>query len=375
MRIGLFTETFLPKIDGVVTIIHQMHQRIVARGHQVIIFAPPGAPDEFLGSRVYPSWGPPFPLYPELYCSFPTREGIRAIIAFQPDIIHVMNPTFIGTAGIIMAKVGRLPLVASVHMDIDHYVKQYAGAWGLPIAWKFFRFWHSFAQMNLAPSHATCSQLEHHGIRNVSQWQRGIDLTRFRQTAASAQLRRTLCADAPDMLIALYVGRLSREKGLADLLPICTIPGIQLVLVGGGPETEHIKALFRDTNAIFPGVLRGDALIETYNSADIFVFPSQSETFGLAPLEAMACGLPVVAPFVGGLTETMRHMYNGLTYDHTHPQDIGTAVELLVTDRTLRLQLGAQAHAYAQTRDWQHSMDWLVDQYERLVEGDSDATS
>ncbi len=375
MRIALFTETFLPKIDGVVTIIEQMHQRIVARGHQVIIYAPPGAPDEFHGSRVYPSWGPPFPLYPELWCSFPTRSGIRAIRAFQPDIIHVMNPTFIGTAGIIMATIGHVPLVASVHMDIDHYVKQYAGTWGLPIAWTFFRFWHSFAQINLAPSQATCSQLVRNGIPNVAHWQRGIDLTRFRKTTASTALRDSLCQDEQHTLIALYVGRLSREKGLPDLLPLCAIPGIQLVLVGGGPETEQIKALFSNTNARFVGILRGEALIEMYNSADLFVFPSQSETFGLAPLEAMACGLSVVAPFVGGLTETMRHMQNGLTYDHSQPAQLVNAVQLLAANHELRQQLATQAYAYAQTCDWQYTMDWLVDQYEQLGGGTSDATT
>lgn len=375
MRIALFTETFLPKVDGVVSIIRQMHQRITARGHEVIIFAPPHAPDTFEGSPVYPAWGPRFPLYRELYCSLPTWHGIQGIRAFKPDLIHVMNPTFIGTAGIIMAKVGRLPLVASVHMDINHYVTQYAGAWGLPIAWSFFRFWHNFADINFAPSRATAQQLTTHGIRHVTHWQRGIDLTRFRRTGVVATLRAQLTNGNPDTRIALYVGRLSREKSIADLLPLTQLANVQLVLVGGGPEAEHTKALFAGTNARFLGILQGEALIDVYNSADFFVFPSQSETFGLAPLEAMACGLPVVAPFVGGLTETMQHMHNGLVYDHRSPTDIIRCVSELRDNHALRNTLATHAHAYAQQRDWHHTMDDLVDHYETLVQGNQYATS
>lgn len=374
MRIALFTETFLPKIDGVVTIIQQMHQRITARGHELIIFAPPHAPTSFAGVTVYPSWGPRFPLYPELYCSFPTWQGIQGIRAFRPHLIHVMNPTFIGTAGIIMAKIGRVPLVASVHMDINHYVTQYAGAWGLPIAWAFFRFWHNQAQINFAPSRATGQQLITNGIKHVTQWQRGIDLARFRQKTIPPDLRLQLTNGNPHQCIALYVGRLSREKDIAALLPLTQLDNVQLVLVGGGPETERTKALFAHTNALFVGVLHGEALIDMYNCADIFVFPSQSETFGLAPLEAMACGLPVVAPYVGGLTETMHHMHNGLVFDHLVPDDIVRCVMQLRDDAVLRKTLATQAHAYAQQRDWQHTMDTLVDYYEALAKGDSHAT-
>jgi glycosyltransferase involved in cell wall biosynthesis len=259
-------------------------------------------------------------------------------------------------------------------MDIDHYVTQYAGAWGLPISWAFFRFWHNQAQINFAPSRATGQQLITNGIKHVTQWQRGIDLARFRQKTIPPDLRLQLTNGNPHQCIALYVGRLSREKDIAALLPLTQLDNVQLVLVGGGPETERTKALFAHTNALFVGVLHGEALIDMYNCADIFVFPSQSETFGLAPLEAMACGLPVVAPYVGGLTETMHHMHNGLVFDHLVPDDIVRCVMQLRDDAVLRKTLATQAHAYAQQRDWQHTMDTLVDYYEALAKGDSHAT-
>jgi phosphatidylinositol alpha 1,6-mannosyltransferase len=99
-------------------------------------------------------------------------------------------------------------------------------------------------------------------------------------------------------LVVLFVGRLTEEKGIAQLVPLCNNSTFRVVLVGGGHQEDHARALFAHTDAYFTGVLRGEDLIDAYTAADIFVFPSQSESFGLAPLEAMACGLPVVAPFV-----------------------------------------------------------------------------
>lgn len=181
MRVALFTETFLPKTDGVVTVLCAVLDALIDADIEAIVYAPPGAPDHYKSIAVYPSWGPRFPLYPELSCSMPTRAGIDAIRAFDPDVIHVLNPTFIGAVGTIMAGIGRVPLIASVHMDINFYVKQYAGDWGLPIAWTFFRIWHNRALINLAPSQAMVAQLRENGIVRTAHWARGVDTDRFRQ--------------------------------------------------------------------------------------------------------------------------------------------------------------------------------------------------
>ena len=366
MKVALFTETFLPKVDGVVTIIDQMITRMHAHGITPMIFAPPNAPTDYKGVVVHPSWGTRFLLYPELHFSFPSPKGIRAIIDFQPDVIHVMNPTFIGAVGTIMAKIGRRPLVASVHMDIDTYVTQYAGAWGLPIAWAYFRAWHNQAAVNLAPSSATLAQITRNGIQRAEHWQRGIDLERFRRKPRNHALRHALTRHHPDDLLLLYVGRISKEKRVHDLLPLCSIPGVRVALVGGGPQAESIRAEFAQTEAHFTGVLTGEALIDAYNAADIFVFPSQSETFGLAPLEAMACGLPVVAPFSGGLQDTLHDSVNALVYDPVIPGSLTEHVVMLRDNPELCKRLGAQAHTYAQSKSWQASMDQLISIYQSL---------
>lgn len=368
MRIALFTETFLPKVDGVVAITLQMLNRMRHHGHEVIVFAPPTAPTHYEDIRVYPSWGPRFPLYRELYCSMPTYMGVQGIRNFRPDLIHVMNPTFIGAVGTMMAQIGRVPLVASTHMDIDYYVTQYAGAWGINTAWRYFRIWHNRAQLNLAPSQSTLEQLQRNGIQRTAHWSRGIDLTRFRRTTRNEALRMQLSGGHPDDLLILYVGRLSKEKNIDALKPLTQLPGVRVALVGGGPQTARARQHFAGTNAYFAGVLQGEALIDAYNAADLFVFPSQSETFGLAPLEAMACGIPVVAPFVGGLRDTMRDGSNGIVYDHHNPDSLIAAVQLLQHNETLRHTLAHQAWAYAQHKSWQGSMDQLIDYYQQVYQ-------
>ena len=366
MRIALFTETFLPKVDGVVTITLQMLNRMRHHGHEVIVFAPPTAPTHYQDIRVYPSWGPRFALYRELYCSMPTYMGVKGIIDFRPELIHVMNPTFIGAVGTMMAQIGRVPLVASTHMDIDYYVTQYAGAWGINTAWRYFRIWHNRAHLNLAPSQSTLEQLQRNGIQRTAHWSRGIDVTRFRRKPRNEALRRQLSGGHPDDLLVLYVGRLSKEKNIDALKPLTKLPGVRVALVGGGPQTASTQQRFAGTHAVFAGVLQGEALIDAYNAADVFVFPSQSETFGLAPLEAMACGIPVVAPFVGGLRDTMRHHSNGIVYDHHNPDSLIAAVQLLQHDDTLRQSLAQQAWSYAQQKSWQGSMDQLIAYYQQV---------
>jgi glycosyltransferase involved in cell wall biosynthesis len=367
MRVAIFTETFLPKRDGVVTILCQMLDALEDAGIEVCVYAPPSAPHAYRQMRVYPSWGPRFPLYQELYCSMPTIAGVRGIVSFKPDVIHVMNPTFIGTVGVIMAIIGRVPLIASVHMDIDYYVRQYAGSWGLPIAWTFFKVWHNRARINLAPSTAMVNQLTENGIERVRHWSRGIDTSRFCRTPMNAQIRTSFLGDKPNALVILYVGRLTAEKGIDSLLPFCNDPRYRVVLVGGGHHEAQTRARFAHTDALFTGVLIGSAVVEAYAAADIFIFPSVSESFGLAPLEAMACGLAVVAPYVGGLRDTLIPDENCKTYDHTDPSALSHVVDALAEDADERRRIATNGAHYAAQRRQEQSMQELITLYRQLA--------
>jgi glycosyltransferase involved in cell wall biosynthesis len=253
-------------------------------------------------------------------------------------------------------------------MDIASYTRHYAGAWGESIAWAYFRMLHNSADLNLAPSSASVRQIRRHGYRRVRWWRRGVELERFRPELRSQAMRMRLSDGNPDQLLAVYVGRLSREKGVDRLRdPLLATPGVRLALIGGGPEAEQIRTHFAGTPTVFTGFLRGDELVEAYASADVLVFPSTSETFGMAPLEAMACGLPVIGTLTGGLVDTLRNGINALTYDPAQPHEIAGHLQRLRDDPARLAQLRAGALAWARARPWQHTMDQLIDLYRLAI--------
>jgi glycosyltransferase involved in cell wall biosynthesis len=134
-------------------------------------------------------------------------------------------------------------------------------------------------------------------------------------------------------------------------------------MVGGGPATEQLREHFRGTPTVFPGFLYGEELVSAYRAADAFLFPSTTETFGLVALEAMACGLPVIAARAGGVLDTVRDGHNGLFFDPQQPAQIGTLVQRLRSDPAYRQQLADNAVAHALSRDWRATMDQLIDYY------------
>ena len=365
MRVAIFTETFLPKIDGVVAILCQALQQLAHRGHQVLVIGPPDMPAEYAGARCVPAGGPRFPAYPELRINLPSRRIIDAVRQFAPDVIHVVNPAFLGPTGIALARYLGTPLVASSHMDIPSYTRLYVGAWGVPIAWRLFAGVHNTADLNLVPSSAMLAQVRAHGYQRVRWWHRGIDADRFAPHRADPAMRQRLSGGHPDELLAVYVGRISREKQVHLLRDtVARLPGVRLALVGGGPELAAMQHHFAGTSAQFVGYLRGDDVAAAYASADVLVFPSLSETFGLAPLEAMACGLPVIATTAGGLVDTIRDGINALVYDPATPHAITMRLEQFRDDPALRRRLREGALAHARGRDWQATMDQLIGFYQ-----------
>jgi glycosyltransferase involved in cell wall biosynthesis len=292
---------------------------------------------------------------------------MRELRAFAPDVVHVVNPAFLGPSGIAMTRWLKLPLVASSHMDIPSYTTTYVGEQAVPLAWWLFRTAHNIADLNLVPSTAMLEKVRANGFRRVRWWHRGIDSQRFRPDLRSEAMRERLSGGHPEQLLALYVGRISREKNVPQLRPIADLPGVRLALVGGGPEAEQIKANFAGSSAVFTGYLRGDELVSAFASADVLVFPSTSETFGMAPLEAMACGLTVVASMTGGLVDTLRDGFNALVYDHTQPEQIAERVLRLRDNPALLAELRQNALDYARERTWQTTMDQLIDYYDLAI--------
>ncbi len=364
MKIAIFTETFLPKIDGVVSILCLMLQRLQERGHQVLLFGPPGGPEEYAGAEIVGVGGPPLPFYPELRINIPRRFVWEKIKAFQPDLAHIVNPFFLGPFGLSYARRLNVPIVASFHTHVPNYVKHYGGGFVEPAVWWYLRSLHNLAHLNLCPSTDTLRDLREHGFERVRWWQRGIDTQRFSPGPRDPELRRKLTNGNPDELLVVYVGRHSPEKRLETIRdPLFSTPGVRLAMVGGGPSHEQLKRHFSGTPTTFPGFLKGDELVAAYRAADVFLFPSTTETFGLVALEAMACRVPVIAARTGGVLDIVTDGLNGLYFNPEHPSEIGGLVRRLRDNPAERERMADSALAHARSRSWQATMDQLIDYY------------
>ncbi len=371
LRVAVFTETFLPKIDGIVSILTLMLRRLQELGHQAILFGPPGGPEEYAGAEIVGVGGPRFPFYPELRMNVPRPFVWRKLRDFRPDIVHVVNPIFLGPFGMLFARRLGVPTLASFHTDIARYAHHYGFGFGAPLLWRYMRAIHNAADVNLCPSTAIRQDLLAQGFRRVRWWKRGIDTDVFTPGPRDEAMRARLTGGHPDDFLVINVGRQSPEKGL-KVLRDSIFPargaqrdgqGVRLALIGGGPSHDDLREYFRDTPTTFPGYLRGDDLVAAYRAADAFIFPSTTETFGLVALEAMACRVPVIAARSGGVVDTVVDGYNGLFFDPNQPQQIGSLIRRLRDNPQERHEMAENALMHAQSRSWRATMDQLVDYY------------
>jgi glycosyltransferase involved in cell wall biosynthesis len=335
MRIALFTETFLPKVDGIVTRLSHTVDHLQRMGDQVMVFSPDGGLREYKGAKIYGIPGFPLPLYPELKLALP-RPSIRQILEdFNPDLIHIVNPAVLGLGGLYYAKSLDVPLVASYHTHLPKYLEHYGLGMLEGVLWELLKALHNQAQINLCTSTAMQEALTSHGIESVEVWQKGVDTELFRPELANQAVRSHLSQGHPESPILLYVGRLSAEKEIDRIKPVLeAIPDARLALVGDGPYRQDLEKHFEGTPTHFVGYLTGADLAAAFASADAFIFPSRTETLGLVLMEAMAAGCPVIAANAGGIPDIVTDGVNGYLFD---PADDHGAIE--ATQRLLNHQL------------------------------------
>ncbi|MFQ6539478.1 MULTISPECIES: glycosyltransferase family 4 protein [Aphanothece] len=317
MKIAFFTETFLPKVDGIVTRLTKTVQNLVSLGDEVLIFCPEGAPQEYMGARVVGVPAMPLPLYPELKLALPRPAVAEALDQFQPDLVHVVNPAVLGLGGIWLAKTKGFPLVASYHTHLPKYLEHYGMGMLEPLLWELLKAAHNQARLNLCTSTAMVQELSEKGIHHTDLWQRGVDTELFRpELRRSATRERLLGGHSETGKLLLYIGRLSAEKQIERIRPVLeAMPDARLALVGDGPHRQQLERVFAGTPTTFVGYLAGEELASAYASGDAFVFPSSTETLGLVLLEAMAAGCPVVGANRGGIPDIVTDGVNGCLYD------------------------------------------------------------
>jgi glycosyltransferase involved in cell wall biosynthesis len=372
MRIALFTETFIPKVDGIVTTLAQTVIQLERLGHKVLIFAPDGGFDHFQQSRIVGIKGRSFALYPELRLSLPRASMRNAMAEFQPDLIHVADPALLGIAALYYGGgpnggALHLPLVISYHTDLPQYLHYYKLGFMEPWIWPLLRLRHKRATLNLCTSVAMVEQLQQHGIARLALWPGGVDADRFQPASRSAAMRERLTEGHPESPLLLYVGRLSAEKDIERIKPILqALPHLRLALVGDGPHHKALQQHFAGLPVFFAGFLHGEELAQAFASSDIFVMPSRTETLGLVVLEAMSSGLPVVAARAGGIPELIEDGVSGYLFED-EIQAVAAVKELLLSAEK-RAVVGQMARTQAAEHSWKAATGQLIEHYRTACE-------
>lgn len=370
IRVVLFTETFLPKLDGIVRILCLTLDHLKRIGAEAIVFAPGDHVESYNGFPVYSIPGVTFPLYPELTLALPGKRTREIIEEFDPTLVHVLNPTLSGIRGMQFARSLDKPLIASFHANIMEGAAHYGLGFMKTPLWYYHRLIYNQADRILATSKHMVSELEAHGFNNVGLWRRGVHAGSFSPEFASQDMRDRISGGNSDKTLLLYVGRLAAEKQIHQIAPILdAIPNTHLALVGDGPYRAKLEEIFAGKSVTFNGYMTGDTLSAAYASADIFVFPSSMfETFGLVVAEAMAAGLPVVSSRVGGVPEIITHGDNGYMVEVDDVAAMIEHVRMLINDPAKRETFGQRAREAVAPLTWTSIMDELFEVYHEVIE-------
>ncbi|MET7883502.1 glycosyltransferase family 4 protein [Streptomyces avermitilis] len=378
MRVVIVTESFPPDVNGVAHCALQTARHLVERGHAPLVVAPasPKSPTSLgqvgQGGAPLAGQGPdalapcpvvrvpslPLPGYPQVRVALPSRRVAAAITEHRADIVHLASPFVLGVRGMAAAARLGIPAVAVYQTDLAGYARTYMGA-GEATAWRRIRSVHAAADRTLAPSTPALHDLEAHGVPRVRLWPRGVDTVRFRPEHRDETLRRELAPNGE--LIVGYVGRLAPEKQVELLAGACGLRGVRVVVVGDGPSEVTLRGAL--PGAAFLGRRTGDELARIFASLDVFVHTGPFETFCQTVQEAMASGVPVVAPAAGGPLDLVAHGRTGLLVP---PRDAGAvrdAVWSLAADPALRAAYGAAGRAAVEGRTWAAVGDQLIGHY------------
>lgn len=386
MRIALITDTFTPQVNGVARTLDQLVRHLVDMGHEVALVAPSHDPIPERGLALHlPISGVPFPLYPELLLTrVPSRSETEALERFQPDVVHCATESVLGWWGRGWARRRGCPLVTSFHTDFARYTAEYGLGFLMPVAWELLRRFHAPAIRTLVPSHPTLNLLRRRGFHpRLTRWSRGVDTGRFAPEHRDQALRGQLAPDAE--VVLLYVGRLAPEKRLPVLLEAfeevrqkATVR-VALVLVGGGPMADSLggegSAEPTPPGVHLAGYLEAEDLARAYASADLFAFPSDTETFGNVVLEAMASGLPVVAVRRGGVLDSVQDGETGLLATPGDARSFAGQLLRLVEDAALRIRMGQAGRTEATRRRWPEILAGVEQVYREAIQINTRAES
>ncbi|MEM1212595.1 MAG: glycosyltransferase family 1 protein [Planctomycetota bacterium] len=327
MKITLATDAWAPQVNGVVRTWQQVIHASTEMGHAWDVIHP----------GLFKTFGAP--RYPEIKLAIAPGGGTRKRLDdFAPDAIHIATEGPIGRAARKYCLKRNLPFTTSYHTQFPYYLKSY---FGVPRKWtyRFIRWFHGKAQTTLVPTKTIGDELNTNGLNNITVWSRGVDTDLFKP------YEKTLYADLPRPIF-LYAGRVALEKNIEAFIAL-DLPGSK-VIVGDGPVRKSLESKYPGNH--WAGYQHGEDLARHYASADVFVFPSRTDTFGVVLLEANACGLPTAAYPVTGPIDVVQNGTTGVL-----DEDLGKAA-------TACLELNPEdCLDYARSNSWERCAQTVLD--------------
>ncbi len=371
LRIALVTETYPPEVNGVAMTLGRQVADLLARGHQIQLIRPrQGSADRATHNDQLEEilkMGVPIPRYAGLKLGLPAKSGlVRLWQTRRPDLVHIATEGPLGWSALAAAQKLRLPVSTDFHTNFHSYSKHYGAGWLKAPILAYLRKFHNKACVTLVPTESMRRELQLYGYRNVEVVARGVDTVLFDPAHRDDGLRHAWGAEV-DTQVVIYVGRIAPEKNLSVVFKAFaamrkTNPDSRLVIVGDGPDRAMLQTQFPD--AVFCGMRSGVDLARHYASADVFLFPSLTETFGNVTTEALASGLAVVAYQYAAAEALIRHADNGMLASFNDPDQFIAAACALSGNPDLVRQIGLNARRSALSVSWQS----VHDRFERVLQ-------
>jgi len=369
LRIAFVTETYPPEVNGVSMTVARVVEGMRSRQHQVqLVRLRQHAADTAVRATAYEEVlmrGLPIPRYPELKMGWPQTAALFDLwSANRPDLVHIATEGPLGWSALRAAQRLGVPVSSDFRTNFHAYAQHYGISLLKRPVLAYLRYFHSRTSATMVPTESLRRELAEQGFRDLTVVARGVDTVRFHPAKRSTELRRQWGVSDDDMVV-MCVGRLAPEKNLTDLVSAYQAmhriqPRTRLVLVGDGPARQALQSACPE--AILAGSRTGDDLPVHYASADAFLFPSLTETFGNVTPEAMASGLPVLAYNYAAAAQLIKPGDNGLLAAYGAAHDFVTLAESLVADPQHARRMGAAARQTAERLAW----DTVIGQVEAL---------